>query len=99
VARPKTLRPADFTVMTTAALLDVRHDLATPADRSQTFLLGFWPPVDGSLTYTEPVTVCGEHRVRTHRGLQPKSGYPSGCDLDGHSGDGPADAGAVRDRM
>jgi hypothetical protein len=30
VARPKTLRPADFAVMTTALLLNVRHDLATP---------------------------------------------------------------------
>ncbi|GGW85013.1 hypothetical protein GCM10010350_82080 [Streptomyces galilaeus] len=33
VARPKTLRPADFAVMTTAVLLNVRHDLATPADQ------------------------------------------------------------------
>lgn len=32
MARPKTLRPADFAVMTTTAvLLNVRHDLATPA--------------------------------------------------------------------
>ncbi|GAA4622377.1 hypothetical protein GCM10023196_014310 [Actinoallomurus vinaceus] len=34
MARPKTLRPADFAVMTTTAvLLNVRHDLATPADQ------------------------------------------------------------------
>jgi len=33
VARPKTLRPADFAVTTTAVLLNVRHDLATPADQ------------------------------------------------------------------
>jgi len=33
VARPKTLRRADFTVMTTAVLLNIRHDLATPADQ------------------------------------------------------------------
>jgi hypothetical protein len=34
VASPKTLRPADFAVMTTTAvLLNVRHDLATPADQ------------------------------------------------------------------
>ena len=33
MARPKTLRPADFAVMTTAVLLNVRHDLATPADQ------------------------------------------------------------------
>lgn len=33
MARPKTLRPADFAVMTTTAvLLNVRHDLATPAE-------------------------------------------------------------------
>ena len=31
MARPKTLWPADFAVMTTAVLLNVRHDLATPA--------------------------------------------------------------------
>jgi len=28
VARPKTLRPADFAVTTTAVLLNVRHDRA-----------------------------------------------------------------------
>ncbi|MEV5834615.1 hypothetical protein [Nocardia sp. NPDC052112] len=34
MARPKTLRPADFAVMTTTAvLLNVGHDLATPADQ------------------------------------------------------------------
>ena len=33
VARPKTLRPANFAVMTTTVLLNVRHDLATPADQ------------------------------------------------------------------
>ena len=34
MARPKTLRPADFAVMTTTVvLLNVRHDLATPADQ------------------------------------------------------------------
>jgi hypothetical protein len=38
-------------------------DPMNPADRCQTFRLGFWPLVDGSLTYTEPVTACGEHRT------------------------------------
>lgn len=33
MARPETLRPADSAVMTTAVLLNVRHDLATPADQ------------------------------------------------------------------
>jgi hypothetical protein len=33
VARPKTLRPANFAVMTTTVLLDVRHDLATPTEQ------------------------------------------------------------------
>ena len=33
MVRPKTLRPADFAVMTTEVLLNVRHDLATPADQ------------------------------------------------------------------
>ncbi|MGW2707342.1 hypothetical protein [Streptomyces sp. NPDC001340] len=35
MARPKTLCPADFAVMTTAVLLNVRHDLATPADQGE----------------------------------------------------------------
>jgi hypothetical protein len=45
--------------------ISVSHiqDPANPADRCQTFLLGFWPFVDGSLTYTEPVTACGPHRT------------------------------------
>lgn len=34
MARPKTLRPADFAVMTTTVLLNVRHDLAAPADQN-----------------------------------------------------------------
>lgn len=33
MARPETLCPAGFAVMTTAVLLKVRHDLATPADQ------------------------------------------------------------------
>lgn len=48
MARPKTLRPADFAVMTTTAvLLNVRHDLATPADQQQ-------PPVYGPHEYGKP---------------------------------------------
>jgi hypothetical protein len=38
-------------------------DAANPADRCQTFLVGLWPLVDGSLTYTEPVTACGGKRT------------------------------------
>lgn len=38
-------------------------DPANPSDRCQTFLVGFYPLVDGSLTYTEPVTACGRHRT------------------------------------
>jgi hypothetical protein len=47
---------------TTISVSNVR-DAADPTDRCQTFLVGFWPLVDGSLTYTEPVTACGAHRT------------------------------------
>lgn len=45
--------------------ISVSHikDPANPTDRCQTFLVGFFPLVDGSLTYTEPVTACGRHRT------------------------------------
>lgn len=45
--------------------ISVSHvkDPANPSDRCQTFLVGFYPLVNGSLTYTEPVTACGRHRT------------------------------------
>ena len=45
--------------------ISVSHikDPANPSDRCQTFFVGFFPLVDGSLTYTEPVTACGPHRT------------------------------------
>jgi len=46
---------------TTISVSDI-VDPANPIDRCQTFLVGFWPLVDGSLTYTEPVTACGHQR-------------------------------------
>ena len=42
---------------TTISVSHIR-DPRVPADRCQTFLVGFWPLVDGSLTYTDPVTAC-----------------------------------------
>ena len=57
--------------------ISVSHiaDPANPADRCQTFLLGFWPLVDGSLTYTEPVTACGEHRTVLARNVPDNARY------------------------
>jgi hypothetical protein len=42
---------------TTISVSHIR-DPRIPADRCQTFLVGFWPLVNGSLTYTDPVRVC-----------------------------------------
>jgi len=57
--------------------ISVSHvaDPANPADRCQTFLVGFWPLVDGSLTYTEPVTACGEHRTVLARNVPNNARY------------------------
>ena len=42
---------------TTISVSHIR-DPRVPADHCQTFRVGFWPLVDGSLTYTDPVEVC-----------------------------------------
>ncbi|GLY99076.1 hypothetical protein [Actinoplanes sp. NBRC 103695] len=57
--------------------ISVSHvaDPTNPADRCQTFLVGFWPLVDGSLTYTEPVTACGEHRTVLARNVPDNTRY------------------------
>jgi len=47
---------------TTISVSDIA-DPTNPADRCQTFLVGFWPLVNGSLTYTRPVTACGGNRT------------------------------------
>jgi hypothetical protein len=51
--------------------ISVSHikDPANPSDRCQTFLIGFYPLVNGSLTYTEPVTACGRHRTTLARNV------------------------------
>jgi hypothetical protein len=57
--------------------ISVSHiqDPANPTDRCQTFLLGFWPLVDGSLTYTDPVTACGRHRTILARNVPNNARY------------------------
>jgi hypothetical protein len=57
--------------------ISVSHvaDPTNPADRCQTFLLGFWPLVNGSLTYTEPVIACGEHRTVLARNVPDNARY------------------------
>ena len=57
-------------------------DAANPADRCQTFLVGFWPLVDGSLTYTEPVTACGNRRTVLARGVPDNARYIVLYDID-----------------
>jgi hypothetical protein len=58
----------------TISVSNVR-DAANPADRCQVFLVGFWPLVDGSLTYTEPVTACGRHRTVLARNVPDNAHY------------------------
>lgn len=58
----------------TISVSNVR-DAANPADRCQLFLVGFWPLVDGSLTYTEPVTACGRHRTVLARNVPNNAHY------------------------
>ncbi|MBF9130541.1 hypothetical protein I0C86_16455 [Plantactinospora sp. S1510] len=59
---------------TTISVSHIR-DLANPADRCQSFALGFWPLVDGSLTYTEPVTACGRDRTVLARNVPDNARY------------------------
>ena len=57
--------------------ISVSHvkDPANPSDRCQTFLVGFYPLVNGSLTYTEPVTACGRHRTILARNVPDGTKY------------------------
>ncbi|HWS31151.1 MAG TPA: hypothetical protein VN408_00255 [Actinoplanes sp.] len=64
--------------------ISVSHisDPAAPADRCQSFLLGFYPLVDGSLTYTEPVTACGRHQTVLARDVPDGTDYIVLYDID-----------------
>jgi hypothetical protein len=64
--------------------ISVSHiaDPADPADRCQTFRVGFWPLVDGSLTYTEPVTACGSNRTVLARNVPDNARYLVLYDVD-----------------
>ncbi len=66
---------------TTISVSDV-VDRADPADRCQTFRVGFWPLVDGSLTYTEPVTACGSKRTVLARNVANNTRYQVVYDVD-----------------
>ncbi|RSM64123.1 hypothetical protein DMB66_21040 [Actinoplanes sp. ATCC 53533] len=66
---------------TTISVSDI-VDPANPADRCQTFLVGFWPLVNGSLTYTEPVTACGGDRTVLARGVPDKAKFMVLYDVD-----------------
>jgi hypothetical protein len=66
---------------TTISVSDIL-DPARPADRCQTFRVGFWPLVDGSLTYTEPLTACGGHRTVLARNVPDNARYLVLYDVD-----------------
>ncbi|GGJ80735.1 hypothetical protein GCM10010123_08330 [Pilimelia anulata] len=57
--------------------ISVSHikDPAEPSDRCQTFLLGFYPAVNGSLTYTDPVTACGDRETVLARNVPDRKKY------------------------
>jgi hypothetical protein len=57
-------------------------DPANPADTCQTFLVGLWPLVDGSLTYTEPVTACGNGRTVLARNVPDNTRFIVLYDID-----------------
>lgn len=64
--------------------ISVSHikDPANPSDRCQTFLVGFYPLVDGSLTYTEPVTACGRQPTVLARNVPDGTDYIVLYDVD-----------------
>jgi hypothetical protein len=70
VARPKTLRPADFAVMTTTAvLLNVRHDLATPADQHPMM-------APGPVRVVHRGDVLAQPEISADRWVAPRSAVP-----------------------
>ena len=66
---------------TTISVSDI-VDPANPTDRCQTFRVGLWPLVDGSLTYTEPVTACGSHRTVLARNVPDNTEFLVLYDVD-----------------
>ncbi|HET6532159.1 MAG TPA: hypothetical protein VFH03_16345 [Actinoplanes sp.] len=72
------------TPISRCSTISVSHivDPANPADRCQTFLIGFWPLVDGSLTYTDPVTACGGRRTVLARNVPDNAEYLVLYDVD-----------------
>jgi hypothetical protein len=69
---------ANCTTISVSDIVDAAH----PADRCQRFLVGFWPLVDGSLTYTEPVTACGGNRTVLARNVPDNTRYLVLYDID-----------------
>jgi hypothetical protein len=66
---------------TTISVSNVR-DPANPTDVCQTFLVALWPLVDGSLTYTQPVTACGGQRTVLTRNVRNNAHYMVIYDID-----------------
>jgi hypothetical protein len=66
---------------TTISVSNVR-DPANPTDVCQTFLVALWPLVDGSLTYTEPVTACGGRQTVLIRNVPNHAHYMVIYDID-----------------
>jgi hypothetical protein len=57
-------------------------DPTNPTDVCQTFLVAFWPLVDGSLTSTQPVTACGDNRTVLARNVPDNAHYIVLYDID-----------------
>jgi len=71
VTRLKTLRPADFAVMTTTAvLLNVRHDLATPPDQHPMMAPGPVRVVHRGDVLAQPETHSRSNNMRRRAGRE-----------------------------
>ncbi len=59
---------------TTISVSDIR-DPSNPQGRCKRFSVGFWPLVNGSLTYTKPVDACGASRTVLARDVPDHTRY------------------------
>ena len=66
------------TTISVSGIVDPAH----PADRCQRFTVGLWPLIDGSLTYTESVTACGDKRTVLARNVADNTRFIVLYDID-----------------
>jgi hypothetical protein len=61
---------------TTISVSDVHDpDSRPPTDTCGSFKVGIWSPVNGNVTYLEPVTACGSHRTVLARNVPNNARY------------------------